>query len=74
MVRSSTDCPGMWQALPYGPDEVCCQKTALSFVDSVAELFGPLTCMDNPLLLQEQVFRNNSSASARSNHLCQGGE
>jgi amino acid adenylation domain-containing protein len=29
-------------AYPFAEDEVCCQKTALSFVDSVAELFGPL--------------------------------
>jgi amino acid adenylation domain-containing protein len=30
------------RAFPYEPDEVACQKTALSFVDSVWELFGPL--------------------------------
>lgn len=32
----------MWQSYPFVPNEVCCQKTALSFVDSVWELFGPL--------------------------------
>jgi len=32
----------MWRTLPYKPGEVCCQKTSLSFVDSVAEIFGPL--------------------------------
>jgi len=32
----------MWQAYPFAPGEVCCQKTALSFVDSVWEIFGPL--------------------------------
>lgn len=32
----------MWQAYPFGDAEVSCQKTALSFVDSVWELFGPL--------------------------------
>jgi amino acid adenylation domain-containing protein len=31
-----------WRAEPFAPDEVCCAKTRLSFVDSVAELFGPL--------------------------------
>ncbi|GAB3979303.1 hypothetical protein GCM10027615_55430 [Plantactinospora veratri] len=31
-----------WQTQPYEPGEVCCQKTAATFVDSVAELFGPL--------------------------------
>ena len=25
----------MWQAYPFATDEICCQKTTLSFVDSV---------------------------------------
>ncbi|MCB9528213.1 MAG: amino acid adenylation domain-containing protein [Myxococcales bacterium] len=32
----------MWRAMPFEADEVCCHKTALSFVDSVWEIFGPL--------------------------------
>ena len=32
----------MWNTYPFGPDETCCQKTALSFIDSVWEIFGPL--------------------------------
>ncbi len=32
----------MWRHYPFQTDEVCCQKTALSFVDSIWELFGPL--------------------------------
>jgi len=32
----------MWQVIPFEAGEVTCQKTALSFVDSVWELFGPL--------------------------------
>jgi amino acid adenylation domain-containing protein len=32
----------MWENYPFQDGEVCCQKTALSFVDSVWELFGPL--------------------------------
>jgi amino acid adenylation domain-containing protein len=32
----------MWRTMPFTPGEVCCQKTALSFVDSVWEIFGPL--------------------------------
>jgi amino acid adenylation domain-containing protein len=32
----------MWGAWPFAPGEVCCHKTALSFVDSVWEIFGPL--------------------------------
>jgi amino acid adenylation domain-containing protein len=32
----------MWDAYPFADGEVACQKTALGFVDSVWELFGPL--------------------------------
>ncbi len=32
----------MWKAWRFAPGEICCQKTALSFVDSVWEIFGPL--------------------------------
>jgi amino acid adenylation domain-containing protein len=32
----------MWRAFPFEPDEVCCAKTSLNFVDSVWELWGPL--------------------------------
>ena len=30
----------MWQEYPFGPDEVACQKTSVSFVDSLWELLG----------------------------------
>ena len=32
----------MWTTYPFVAGEVCCQKTALSFVDSIWEIFGPL--------------------------------
>ncbi|GHO56593.1 non-ribosomal peptide synthetase [Ktedonobacter robiniae] len=32
----------MWQTYPFVDDEICCQKTSLSFVDAVWEIFGPL--------------------------------
>jgi amino acid adenylation domain-containing protein len=32
----------MWRAYPFAPGEIACQKTSLSFVDSIWELFGPL--------------------------------
>jgi amino acid adenylation domain-containing protein len=32
----------MWRTYPFAQGEVCCQKTALSFVDSIWEIFGPL--------------------------------
>ncbi len=35
-------CHWMWANFPFGPDDVCCQRTAVSFVDSAWEIFGPL--------------------------------
>lgn len=32
----------MWQTYPFAADEICCQKTSLSFGDSIWEIFGPL--------------------------------
>jgi len=32
----------LWKAYPFAVGEVCCQKTAISFVDSVWEIFAPL--------------------------------
>ena len=32
----------MWRRFPFGADEKSCQKTSLSFVDSVWEIFGAL--------------------------------
>ncbi|KYC43755.1 hypothetical protein WA1_00900 [Scytonema hofmannii PCC 7110] len=32
----------MWEVYPFEVGERCCQKTSLSFVDSVWEIFGPL--------------------------------
>jgi acyl-coenzyme A synthetase/AMP-(fatty) acid ligase len=35
-------CEWMYRAYPFAPEEVCCQKTALGFIDSIWEMFGPL--------------------------------
>ncbi|HEY1352294.1 MAG TPA: amino acid adenylation domain-containing protein [Ktedonobacteraceae bacterium] len=48
----------MWRTYPFAPDEVCCQKTSLSFVDAVWEIFGPLlqgipTVLLSPAHLQD---------------------
>ena len=32
----------MWRTYPFAPEEICAQRTSLSFVDSVWEIFGPL--------------------------------
>ncbi len=32
----------MWEAFPFEPGEVCCNKTALNFIDSIWEMLGGL--------------------------------
>ena len=32
----------LWKTYPFSAEEVCCQKTALSFIDSIWEIFAPL--------------------------------
>jgi amino acid adenylation domain-containing protein len=51
-------CQWMWQQYPFAPHEVCCQKTALSFVDSVWEIFGPLLRGIPLLLVREHVVKD----------------
>ncbi|NJM08801.1 amino acid adenylation domain-containing protein [Candidatus Gracilibacteria bacterium] len=50
-------CRWMWEVYPFEDGERCCQKTTLSFVDSVWEIFGPLLA-GVPLVLipQETVI------------------
>jgi non-ribosomal peptide synthetase component F len=45
----------MWRRWPFEPDDVCCQKTSLSFVDSVWEIFGPLLQGIRSVILPEDV-------------------
>ncbi len=47
----------MWRTYPFVPGEVCCQKTALSFADSVWEIFGPLLRGVPSLLIPDQVVK-----------------
>ena len=52
----------MWQEYPFSADETCCHKTALGFVDSVWEIFGPLlggvrsVIVPNEILLEPELF------------------
>jgi amino acid adenylation domain-containing protein/non-ribosomal peptide synthase protein (TIGR01720 family) len=46
----------MWEAYPFEPDEVCCQKTALSFVDSIWEIFGPLLKGVRLVIIPDEVL------------------
>jgi amino acid adenylation domain-containing protein len=45
----------MYRTYPFSSSEVCCQKTALSFVDSVWEIFGPLLHGIPNVILPEEV-------------------
>lgn len=46
----------MWKTYPFGSGETCCQKTALSFVDSIWEIFGPLLRGVRNVIVPEQVL------------------
>jgi amino acid adenylation domain-containing protein len=48
----------MWQAYPFDEVEVCAQKTSLSFVDSVWEIFGPLLKGVPTLILHEETVKD----------------
>ncbi len=45
----------MYRTYPVSMQEVCCQKTALSFVDSIWEIFGPLLRGIPNVILPEEV-------------------
>ena len=47
----------MWRTFPFAPGDVCCQKTALSFGDSIWEVFGPLLRGVPSVLLSDQVIK-----------------
>jgi amino acid adenylation domain-containing protein len=48
----------------FTPRDVCCQKTAISFVDAVFEIFGPL-CHGLPLLIvPAQTVRDGAALAA----------
>ncbi|MEH1828470.1 MAG: amino acid adenylation domain-containing protein [Nostoc sp.] len=52
----------LWKTYPFTQGEVCCQKTAISFVDSVWEIFAPLlqgiptVIISNTTVLDAQLF------------------
>lgn len=48
----------MWTTYPFAPGEVCCQKTSLSFVDSVWEIFGPLLQGICSVIIPDVVVRD----------------
>jgi acyl-coenzyme A synthetase/AMP-(fatty) acid ligase/acyl carrier protein len=48
----------MWKVYPFKGGEVCCQKTYLSFVDSVWEIFGPLLKGVPTVIIPEEVVKD----------------
>jgi amino acid adenylation domain-containing protein len=46
----------MWNRWKFAADEVCCQKTTLSFVDAVWEIFGPLLQGVPNVIIPEDVL------------------
>ena len=48
----------MWTTYPLHTEEACCQKTALSFVDSVWEIFGPLLKGIRTIIIPENVVKD----------------
>jgi amino acid adenylation domain-containing protein len=48
----------MWAKHPFADGEVCCQKIAPSFVDSVIELFDPLLQGIPSVIIPEEIARD----------------
>lgn len=51
-------CQWMWNTYPFEQGEVCCQKTALSFVDSIWEIFGPLLQGVPTVILPDELVKD----------------
>ncbi|HEU5228378.1 MAG TPA: amino acid adenylation domain-containing protein, partial [Ktedonobacteraceae bacterium] len=47
-----------WETYPFTVDDVCCQKTSLSFVDAAWEILGPLLKGCRLVLLSEEVRKS----------------
>jgi amino acid adenylation domain-containing protein len=48
----------MWETYPLEAGEVCCQKTSLSFVDSIWEIFGPLLRGIRTVIISDTVLKD----------------
>ena len=47
----------MWQTYPFEAGEVCCQKTSISFVDSIWEILGPLLKGIKLVIIPDEVVK-----------------
>jgi amino acid adenylation domain-containing protein len=48
----------MWEHFPFAEDEICCQKTSLSFVDSIWEIFGPLLYGVKTVIFADEIVKD----------------
>lgn len=51
-------CRWMWNKYPFSADDICCHKTAISFVDAVWELWGPLLRGVTAVILDETAVQD----------------
>lgn len=54
----------MWKHYPFETNDMSCQKTAISFVDSLWELLGPLLQGSPTVILSDQTVRDPESLIA----------
>jgi amino acid adenylation domain-containing protein len=48
----------MWKTYPFQIGEVCCQKTAISFADSIWEIFGPLLQGVPSVIIPDEISKD----------------
>jgi amino acid adenylation domain-containing protein len=49
---------GFWKTYPFATEEICCQKTAISFVDSIWEIFAPLLQGIPTVIIPDAIVKN----------------
>ncbi|XP_069937156.1 beta-alanyl-bioamine nonribosomal peptide synthetase ebony-like, partial [Cherax quadricarinatus] len=47
-----------WKTFPYQGQEVCCFKSALTFVDSISEIFGPLLTGHQVVVIPKSITQD----------------
>ena len=50
----------MWRAFPFAPGEMTCQKTAVSFVDAIWEILGPLLAGIPLTIIPDEIATGSS--------------
>ncbi|GHA47767.1 hypothetical protein GCM10008927_10880 [Amylibacter ulvae] len=54
----------MWNTFPFEDGEVMCQKTAISFVDSIWEIFGPLLAGVPQVIIDDDTVKDPAALFA----------